>query len=73
MIVASGAISGVLGGNIILLPHRKITVLLGIWPLRVSSLIALGLWIVFQFIDGIGALGGVNDGVAYAAPIGGFV
>lgn len=73
MIGASGAISGVLGGNIILLPHRRITVLIGIWPLRVSALFALGMWIVFQFINGLGALGGQGDGVAYAAHIGGFV
>jgi membrane associated rhomboid family serine protease len=73
MIGASGAISGVLGGNIILLPHRRITVLIGIWPLRVSALFALGMWIVFQFINGLGALGGSGDGVAYAAHIGGFV
>jgi membrane associated rhomboid family serine protease len=73
MIGASGAISGVLGGNIILLPHRRITVLLGIWPLRVSALFALGMWIVFQFINGLGALGGQGDGVAYGAHIGGFI
>ncbi len=73
MIGASGAISGVLGGNIILLPHRRITVLLGIWPLQVSALFALGMWIVFQFINGVGALGGEGDGVAYAAHIGGFI
>lgn len=73
MIGASGAISGVLGGNIILLPHRRITVLIGIWPFRVSALFALGMWIVFQFINGIGALGSEGGGVAYAAHIGGFV
>ncbi|MCU0387713.1 MAG: rhomboid family intramembrane serine protease [Chitinophagaceae bacterium] len=73
MIGASGAISGVLGGNIILLPHRRITVLIGIWPFQVSALFALGMWIVFQFINGLGALGSEGDGVAYAAHIGGFV
>jgi membrane associated rhomboid family serine protease len=73
MIGASGAISGILGGNIILLPKRKITVLIGIWPLRVSALFALGMWIAFQFVNGLGALGGQGDGVAYAAHIGGFV
>lgn len=73
MIGASGAISGVLGGNILLLPKRRITVLIGIWPLQVSALFALGMWIVFQFISSLSALGGEGDGVAYGAHIGGFV
>jgi membrane associated rhomboid family serine protease len=73
MIGASGAISGILGGNILLFPRRKITVLIGIFPLKVSALFALGMWIVFQFIAGIGALGGDKDGVAYGAHIGGFL
>lgn len=73
MIGASGAISGVLGGNILLLPRRKITVLIGIFPLKVSALFALGMWIVFQFVNGLGALGGEGDGVAYGAHIGGFI
>ncbi|MBD0294196.1 MAG: rhomboid family intramembrane serine protease, partial [Flavisolibacter sp.] len=35
---------------------------------------ALGLWIVFQVINGMGALGGEETGgIAYAAHIGGFV
>lgn len=73
MIGASGAISGVLGGNILLFPKRRITVLLGILPLRVSALFALGTWIFFQFMNGLGALGGQSDGVAYGAHIGGFI
>ncbi len=73
MIGASGAISGILGGNILLFPKRRITVLIGIFPLKVSALFALGMWIIFQFIAGVGALGGENDGVAYGAHIGGFL
>lgn len=73
MIGASGAISGILGGNILLFPRRKITVLLGIFPLKVSALFALGMWILFQFVAGVGALGGDKDGVAYGAHIGGFL
>lgn len=73
MIGASGAISAVIGGNILLLPHRKVTVLLFFWPLRVSAFFALGMWIVFQVIDGLGALGGTADRVAYSAHIGGFI
>ena len=41
--------------------------------LAVPALLALGLWIVFQIINGMGALGGSEaGGVAYAAHIGGF-
>jgi membrane associated rhomboid family serine protease len=69
---ASGAISAVLGGNLVLFPHRKVTALLGWIPLRVSLWLVLGLWIVFQVINSIGVLGGEGDGIAYAAHIGGF-
>ena len=69
---ASGAISGVLGGNLLLFPHRRVHALLGIFIVQVPVIVALGLWIVFQVISGLGMLGGEEDGVAYAAHIGGF-
>ena len=38
------------------------------------SWVALGIWIVFQIISGLGMLGGeTGGGVAYAAHIGGFL
>jgi membrane associated rhomboid family serine protease len=70
---ASGAISGVLGGNLILFPKRRVNALLGWFIVQVPVLLALGLWIAFQIISGLGMLGGQNDGVAYAAHIGGFI
>jgi membrane associated rhomboid family serine protease len=73
MIGASGAISGVLGGNILLFPKRKITVLVGIFPIKFTALFVLGFWILFQFVNGLGVLGGAKDGVAYGAHIGGFI
>lgn len=73
MVGASGAISGVLGGNLLLFPSRKVTVLLGWFPLRMRLVMVLGTWILFQFIYGLGMLGGQSDGVAYGAHIGGFV
>jgi len=41
----------------------------------VPAFVALGIWIVFQVISGMGMLGGdeTGGGVAYAAHIGGFV
>ncbi len=40
----------------------------------VPAFVALGLWIVFQLINGMGMLGGEEaGGIAYAAHIGGFI
>jgi membrane associated rhomboid family serine protease len=72
---ASGAISGVLGGYILLYPTRRVTVLLSYFVTQVPAFIAIGLWFVFQLISGLGVLGAGSQagGVAYAAHIGGFV
>jgi membrane associated rhomboid family serine protease len=72
---ASGAISGVLGGYILLYPHRRVTVFLFRFLTEVPAYVAIGLWFVFQLISGLGILGGGSQqgGVAYAAHIGGFV
>jgi len=74
MLGASGAISGVLGGYIVLFPHRRVTVLLMRTITEVPAFGALGLWFVFQLISGMGLLGNDSQtgGVAYAAHIGGF-
>ena len=70
---ASGAISGVLGAYLILFPHRKVHAIFVWYIVTIPALVALGLWIVFQIINGIGVFSGASDGVAYAAHIGGFV
>lgn len=70
---ASGAISGVLGAYIILFPRRRVNVLLGWFIVAVPAILALGLWILFQVVSGLGMLGGSEDGVAYMAHIGGFI
>lgn len=69
---ASGAISGVLGGYLILYPHRQVLVLLFRFVTWVPAYIAIGMWFAFQLINGLGILGGTSGGVAYAAHIGGF-
>jgi membrane associated rhomboid family serine protease len=72
---ASGAISGILGGYILLFPRRGVHVwfLLGI--ITLPAIIVVGIWFVFQVINGMGMLGGEETagGVAYAAHIGGFL
>jgi membrane associated rhomboid family serine protease len=72
---ASGAISGVLGGYIMLHPHRRVTVILLRTVTQVPAFVAIGMWFVFQLISSMGALGGGSQvgGVAYAAHIGGFI
>ena len=71
---ASGAISGVLGGYILLHPTRRVTVILFRFLTDVPAYVAIGLWFVFQLISGLGMLGGSTEGgVAYAAHIGGFI
>ncbi|HET9530404.1 MAG TPA: rhomboid family intramembrane serine protease [Blastocatellia bacterium] len=72
---ASGAISGVLGGYLLLFPRRSVRVIMFYSIMHVPALVAIGLWFVFQLISGLGMLGGgaQEGGVAYAAHIGGFI
>jgi membrane associated rhomboid family serine protease len=72
---ASGAISGVLGGYVLLFPRNRVRVILFNFLTAVPAYVALGLWFLFQFVSGLGVLGGgaQEGGVAYAAHIGGFV
>jgi membrane associated rhomboid family serine protease len=72
---ASGAISGVLGGYLLLFPTNRVTVLISWFATQVPAFVAIGLWFVFQLISGLGMLGSGSQagGVAYAAHIGGFI
>ena len=73
---ASGAISGVLGGYVLLFPRNRVKVILFRFLTDVPAYVALGLWFLFQFVSGIGLLGGGTQeggGVAYAAHVGGFI
>lgn len=71
---ASGAISGVLGGYMLLFPKNQVRVIMIGSIMHIPAFITLGLWIGLQLISGWGLLGGSESGgVAYAAHIGGFV
>jgi membrane associated rhomboid family serine protease len=72
---ASGAISGVLGGYLLLHHSRRVTVILFRFLTDVPAWVAIGIWFAFQLISGLGILGegSQQGGVAYAAHIGGFI
>jgi len=71
---ASGAISGVLGAYILLFPRRGVHIWFFLFIMTVPAFIVVGLWFLFQVLNGLGTLGGQEaGGVAYAAHIGGFI
>lgn len=70
---ASGAIAGVLGGYLVLFPHKGVRVMMGYSITQVPAIIVIGMWGVLQFIGGFGQLGREGGGVAYMAHIGGFI
>lgn len=71
---ASGAISAVMGGYLLLFPGRRVTVFFIFTLITVPAFIVLGAWIVLQVVNGMGYLGGSEaSGIAYAAHIGGFI
>jgi membrane associated rhomboid family serine protease len=72
---ASGAISGVLGGYLVLFPRNRVRVLTRGGIMSVPAVLVLGLWIVIQMISGLGTIANSAEsgGVAYMAHIGGFV
>lgn len=72
---ASGAISGVLGAYLVLFPRNRVQAIFFYFVVSVPAVVAIGLWIVFQFINGLGSAMATQEtlgGVAYGAHIGGF-
>lgn len=72
MLGASGAISGVLGGYVLLFPQRQVRALIFSFLTTVPAFVAIGIWIGYQLIVGYLTPAGTG-GVAYAAHIGGFI
>ncbi|HEV2413798.1 MAG TPA: rhomboid family intramembrane serine protease [Candidatus Dormibacteraeota bacterium] len=75
---ASGAISGVLAGYLLMYPssHIKTLIPLGflLWAARVPAWVFIGLWFVLQLVEGLTTVSDVTGGgVAYFAHVGGFV
>ena len=77
LIGASGAISGVMGAYMLLYPFNRINTLIIFYLLTVVRLPAvglLGLWFVWQLVQGVGSLAISNQvSVAFFAHLGGFV
>ena len=73
---ASGAISGVMGGYLVLHPHRRVRVIMLRMLTDVPAYVAVGLWFLFQLISAFGVIGQgpqSSGGVAFMAHIGGFI
>jgi membrane associated rhomboid family serine protease len=77
MVGASGAISGVMGGYLVLYPRVRVftLVLLGFFFTSVAlpAWVMLGYWFVIQFVSGLVSFAGEGGGVAFWAHVGGFV
>jgi membrane associated rhomboid family serine protease len=70
---ASGAISGVLGGYMMLFPRNRVRVMMRGGITAVPAYVMLGLWILIQVVSGAMDQGGEGGGVAFMAHVGGFV
>jgi membrane associated rhomboid family serine protease len=77
MVGASGAISGVMGGYLVLYPRVKVftLVILGFFFTSVAlpAWVMLGYWFAIQFVSGLVSFAGEGGGVAFWAHVGGFV
>ncbi len=72
---ASGAVSGVLGGYLVLLPTASVLTILFYFLVEVPAFLFLGFWFLFQLWEGGFSLvqPEAGGGVAFFAHIGGFV
>jgi membrane associated rhomboid family serine protease len=78
MVGASGAISGVMGGYLVLYPRVRVHTLVPLGFFLMSFALPawtmLIYWLVLQFLGGVTAVAGAKSGgVAFWAHIGGFV
>jgi len=73
---ASGAISGILGGYMLLFPRNRVKVLTRGGIMGVPAFVMLGLWILIQLVSSVGSVARTEEtggGVAFLAHVGGFV
>jgi len=74
---ASGAIAGVMGAYLILVPRASVRTLIFFFIIitivEIPSTIFIGFWFVLQLFSGLGSIAAGGGGIAYWAHIGGFV
>jgi membrane associated rhomboid family serine protease len=73
---ASGAIAAVLGAYFLLYPRSRVLSLVLVFPVRIRAWVYLGLWFVYQLVEGHYGLTSASangGGVAFFAHVGGFV
>jgi membrane associated rhomboid family serine protease len=74
---ASGAISGILGGYLVMFPRNRVRVLMRGGVQAVPAFVMLGLWILIQLVSSVGDIARTEQteggGVAFLAHVGGFV
>jgi membrane associated rhomboid family serine protease len=73
---ASGAIAAVLGAYFVLYPNSRILTLVVFFPVRIPAWVFLGLWFLYQLVEGNYGLFSAHangGGVAFFAHVGGFV
>jgi membrane associated rhomboid family serine protease len=73
LIGASGAIAGVMGAYFIRFPRAHIYTWFFFWIIPLPAVIFLGIWFIYQLLNGAPTYGSAEGGVAYFAHIGGFL
>ena len=75
---ASGAISGVLAGYLLLYPGSHVKTLIGLgfffWTARIPAWVFIGFWFLLNLANGVMTISSASaGGVAYSAHVGGFL
>jgi membrane associated rhomboid family serine protease len=73
---ASGAIAAVLGAYFVLYPGSRVLTLVVVFLVRIPAWVFLGIWFLFQFVEGnfgLFAAKGGGSGTAFFAHVGGFL
>jgi membrane associated rhomboid family serine protease len=73
---ASGAIAAVLGAYFVFFPNSRVLTLVVVWPVWIPAWIFLGIWFLYQLVEGNFGListGSTGGGVAFFAHVGGFL
>jgi len=72
---ASGAIAGILGAYLVMFPKNKIKIFVTFFVIKLPALIAIGIWFIIQFFNGLASISETaqTGGIAYMAHVGGFL